>query len=228
MQLAKELALEVASIEIGGTTVFLEDCENRLVLVKIYEAPNELPDTALFGRLCNYGRVLSFRRDKIAQFIDNGIRTARMTLCRHIPNIINVAGEIIRIWYPNQPKMCRNCGSPDHLVKECNSTRCFNCKKPGHRTDQCDEVRKCSVCLAEDHQMAGCPFVIHSANVENKRSEPKGESSDGAKSGEKKQDDAERQKKQQQRREEIKKKQEEEASKQRAQMQMQEKKRREQ
>ena len=224
-QLAKETALEAASIEIGGATVFLGDCENRLVLVKIYEAPNELPDTALIGRLCYYGRVLSFRRDKIAQFIDNGVRTARMTLTRHIPNIINVAGEIIRIWYPNQPKTCRNCGSPDHLVKDCDSTRCFNCEKPGHRTNQCEEVRKCSVCLAEDHQIAGCPFVIHSANVENKKSEPKGEAS--AKAGEKKPDDPERKKKQQQRREELKKKQEEEASKQRAQMQMQEKKRRE-
>lgn len=39
-QLAKETALEVASVEIGGSTVFLGDCENRLVLVKIYEAPS--------------------------------------------------------------------------------------------------------------------------------------------------------------------------------------------
>ena len=46
-QCAKEMALEVSSVEIGGTTVFLGDCENRLVLVKIYEAPAELPDTVV-------------------------------------------------------------------------------------------------------------------------------------------------------------------------------------
>ena len=34
-RLAKEAALEVSSVEIGGTTVFLGDCENRLVLVEI-------------------------------------------------------------------------------------------------------------------------------------------------------------------------------------------------
>ena len=62
-QLAKETALEVASLEIGGTTVFLGDCENRLVKVKIYEAPAELPDTVVIGRLSHYGRVRSFRRD---------------------------------------------------------------------------------------------------------------------------------------------------------------------
>ena len=31
-------------METAGTTVFLGDCENRLVLVKIYEAAAELPD----------------------------------------------------------------------------------------------------------------------------------------------------------------------------------------
>lgn len=56
----KEAALEVASLEIGGTTVFLGDCEHRLVLVKVCEAPAALPDTAVIGRLSHYGRVLSF------------------------------------------------------------------------------------------------------------------------------------------------------------------------
>ena len=52
---AKELALEKASIQVAGYTVFLGDCENRLVLVKVYEAPNELPDTAIIGCLSHYG-----------------------------------------------------------------------------------------------------------------------------------------------------------------------------
>lgn len=102
----KEAALEVASLEIGGTTVFLGNCEHRLVLVKVYEAPAALPDTAVIGRLSHYGRVLSFRRDRITEDIDNGVRTARMELRRHIPSIINLAGELLRIWYPSQPKTC--------------------------------------------------------------------------------------------------------------------------
>ena len=94
-QLAKETALEVACVTIAGSTVFLGDCENRLVLVKIYEAPAELPDTAVIGRLSYYRRVLSFLRDKVAQLIDNGVCTARMSLSRHIPSIINLGGEFI-------------------------------------------------------------------------------------------------------------------------------------
>ena len=70
-QLEKETALEVASIQIGGSTVFLGDCENRLVLVKIYEAPRELPDTTVIGCLSYYGRVLSFRRDRVPSLTED-------------------------------------------------------------------------------------------------------------------------------------------------------------
>ena len=165
-QWAKEMALEVSSVEIGGTTVFLGDCKNRLVLVKVYEAPAELPDTVVIGRLSHYGRVMSFRRDKIAQFIESGVRTARMALHRPIPSIINLAGEYVRVWYPNQPKTCRNCGSPDHLVKDCNSVRCFNCEQPGHRLENCEEPSKCTVCKSVDHRLAECPFILFSANID--------------------------------------------------------------
>lgn len=166
-QLAKETALEVSSLEIGGTTVFLGDCENRLVLVKIFEAPAELPDTVVIGRLQHYGQVLSFRRDKIAQFIESGVRTARMRLHRHIPSVLNLAGEIVRVWYPNQPKSCRNCGSLDHLVRDCQSTCCFNCEKPGHRSEKCQEEPKCMCCKSEEHKLADCPYVKYSAKVDN-------------------------------------------------------------
>ena len=165
-QLSKDAALEVSSVEIGGTTVFLGDCENRLVLVKIFEAPAELPDTVVIGRLQHYGQVLSFRRDKIAQFIESGVRTARMRLHRHISSVLNIAGEIVRIWYPNQPKSCRNCGGLDHLAKECKSARCFNCEKPGHRTEKCDVDPKCTCCKSDDHRLTDCPFVKYSANVD--------------------------------------------------------------
>ena len=166
-RLAKEAALEVSSVDIGGTTVFLGDCENRLVLVKIYEAPAEMPDTVVIGRLSYYGRVMSFRRDKIAQFIESGVRTARMAIHQPIPSIINLAGEYVRVWYPNQPKTCRNCGSPDHLVKDCSSVRCFNCERPGHRLEECQEEPKCTVCKSEEHRLAECPFVLYSANIDN-------------------------------------------------------------
>ena len=89
-----------------------------------------------------------------------------MALHQHIPSIINLAGEYVRIWYPNQPKTCQNCGSPDHLVNHCTSVRCFNCKRPGHCLESCEEGCKCTVCKSEDHHLAECPFVFLSANVD--------------------------------------------------------------
>lgn len=206
-QLAKETALEVSSLEIGGTTVFLGDCENRLVLVKVFEAPAELPDTVVIGRLQHYGQVLSFRRDKIAQFIESGVRTARMRLHRHIPSVLNLAGEIVRVWYPNQPKSCRNCGALDHLVRDCQSTRCFNCENPGHRSEKCHEEPKCTCCRSEEHKLADCPYVKFSANVDNTPKEQ---------SEEEKQNEKEKYKQ----RVEREKKKREAANKQHAQMQM--------
>lgn len=164
--ITKEDALEVATIEIGGVPVFLGDCENRVVLVKIYEAPAELPDTALIGRLSYYRRVLSFRRDRIADSINNGVRTARMRLHRHVPSTINLASEFIRIWYPTQPKTCRNCGSDEHMVKHCDSMRCFNCEQPGHHSRNCELPVLCTVCKDGEHDLNNCPFVLYSANID--------------------------------------------------------------
>ncbi|XP_022809299.1 MAP7 domain-containing protein 2-like [Stylophora pistillata] len=42
---AKEAALEIQHVTMSGLSVFLGDCDNHLALVKIYEAPAELPDT---------------------------------------------------------------------------------------------------------------------------------------------------------------------------------------
>jgi len=75
---AKNAALGVNSVSIACCTVFLGDCENRLQIVKIYEAPQEMLDMVIIGRLSRYGKVFSFRRDKVADCIYNGIRTARM------------------------------------------------------------------------------------------------------------------------------------------------------
>ena len=72
-QVTKKAALEATNFEINGTTVFLGSCEHCLVLVKIYEAPAELPDMALIGHLSHYGGVLSYRRDKIADNIESGM-----------------------------------------------------------------------------------------------------------------------------------------------------------
>lgn len=97
------------------------------MIVKIYDAPNELPDTVLIGRLSYYGKVLSFRRDCIALGVYNGVRSARMRLSRPIPSSMRIVGEQVMIFYESQPRTCRRCGGECHVANGCKAPRCFNC-----------------------------------------------------------------------------------------------------
>ena len=162
---SKTAALNEQSVTISGCVVFLGDCENKVTIVKLYELPTELPDSLIIGRLSHYGRVFSFRRDRIAEGIFNGVRTARMVLDRPIPGQTFIAGEFARIWYPGQPKTCRKCGAEGHLAASCKSQRCFNCEQPGHRSDDCPLSPLCRVCLADSHPTPECPYIYYSSNV---------------------------------------------------------------
>ena len=161
----KDAAMNEHSIDIAGCSVLIGDCESRVSIVKIYELPDELPDSVVIGRLSHYGRVISFRSDHVADTILNGVRTARMFIDRPIPSQTFIAGEFARLWYPSQPKTCWKCGSEDHLAAVCKSQRCYNCERPGHRAEQCDMPALCRVCLSDAHDISACPFVYYSSNV---------------------------------------------------------------
>ena len=57
---AKEQILSIWSITIANQVVFVGDCDNKVSLLKVYNAPNEMPDSVIIGRLSTYGTVLSF------------------------------------------------------------------------------------------------------------------------------------------------------------------------
>ena len=136
----KDAALNEQSIKIAGCSVLLGDCENKVSIVKIYELPDELPNSVVIDCLSHYHRVISFRRDRVADAIFNGVGTARMSIERPIPAQAFIAGEseFCQFWYPSQPKTCRKCGAEDHLAAACKAQRCFNCERPGHHAKQCD------------------------------------------------------------------------------------------
>ena len=83
----KDAALNEHSITIAGCSVLLGDCENRVSIVKLYELPDEMPDSVVIGRLAHYGRPRG--------------RTARMFIERPIPAQTFIAGEFVRFWYPS-------------------------------------------------------------------------------------------------------------------------------
>ena len=163
---AKSQILSSWDIEVCGYRAFVADCDHKISIVKIYNAPNEMPDSVLIGRLSVYGTVLSFRRDLVNDSVFNGIRTARMEIKHDIPSTVRIVGEFIKFWYPGQPKSCRRCGDLDHLIKDCVNIRCFNCEQSGHRVEQCPERPMCSICRSTSHPVRNCPYFLYSVNVE--------------------------------------------------------------
>ena len=141
----KDYALEISTVTICGCEVFLGDAENKTVIVKIYESPNELSDTVLIGRLSYYGKVLSFRRDCIAVGFYNGVRTARLRLSRAIPSSLQIVSEQVMVFYESQPRTCRRCGGEGHVANGCKAPCCFNCDGAGHCADDCPKPVLCNV-----------------------------------------------------------------------------------
>ena len=125
-----------------------------------------MPDSVIIGRLSSYGSVLSFRRDHAPDAIYNGVRTARMEIKQDIPSTVRITGELIKFWYPGQPKSCHRCGDLDHLIKDCRNIRCFNCEQSGHRVEECEKAPMCSICRSIDHVVCDWPYLLFSANVE--------------------------------------------------------------
>ena len=165
-----DAALNEHSSSFAGCSILLGDCENKVSIVKIYELPDEMPDSVVIGRLAHYGRVISFRHDCVADTILNVVHTARMFIERPIPAQTFIANEFVHFWYPSQPKTCRKCGSEDHLTAACKSQRCFNCERPGHRAEQCNMLALCRVCLADSHETSTCLFVHYSSNMTSAKS----------------------------------------------------------
>jgi len=131
----------------------------RLTFVNVYDAPHELPDSAIRERLSAYGRIYSIRRGKCQEYPDvfNGVRHLRMALFSDIPCFIRFGKFQVRVKYDNQPKTCRKCGSDGHLIKDCRNTICFNCDQIGHVSRDCPESSKCCICKDTSHYAIDCP-----------------------------------------------------------------------
>ena len=101
---AKSLILSSWDIEVCGYRAFAADCDHKISIVKIYNAPNEIQDSVIIGTLSVYRTVLLFHGDLVNDSVFNGIRTARVEIKHDIPSTVRIVGEFIKFWYPRQPK----------------------------------------------------------------------------------------------------------------------------
>ena len=73
----------------------------RVTFVNVYDAPHELPDSAIEVRLAKFGTILSVRRGKCQEFPDvfNGVRHVRMLLDHAIPCYLRFGRFQVRVKY---------------------------------------------------------------------------------------------------------------------------------
>ena len=131
------------------------------IYVTVRDAPWELPDELIKHRLEQYGRVYSIRRafnqSLLPEKVPDGRRVLRMIVSQPIPPFMKFGPFLVRIFYPQQPRVCWKCNSPDHIGRACPEYYCFNCDQTGHQSHACEERIKCSLCKSEEHLAIDCP-----------------------------------------------------------------------
>ena len=154
----RDLFLRRSSFVVRRGRLVTHPGSRRLLFVTIYDAPHELPDSAIEHRLGKYCRIFSSRRGKVSGYPDvfNGLRHLRMDIVSHIPCFLRFSKYQIRVKYDGQLTMCRRCNARDHLFKDCKNKICFNCDSIGHHARMCPEDMRCCICKEEGHLAIDC------------------------------------------------------------------------
>ncbi len=134
-----------------------------LEYLTIFDAPYELPDSAIVERLKPFCNVVSKRWNRVQGYPDvcNGIRTYRVRLLRSVPCYLRFGKFQLRLQHAGQVKTCRRCGMHDHLARDCTNEICFNCDTVGHVARSCPEEMRCCICKDPGHRAIDCPFSWH-------------------------------------------------------------------
>ena len=149
----------LSSFVIGQRPHVLHPLPRPVTFMTVYDAPNELPPSALQARLSKYGKAFLQRLGKLQEFpgVLNGLRHVCMDIRTPIPFYLRFGKFLLRVYYDGQLKTCCKCNASDHLGKDCNNTVCFNCDTIGHTAKECKENVRCCICKFEEHMAIECP-----------------------------------------------------------------------
>ena len=146
-------------MQIGTRHYAINDGDNRLTYLNIYDAPYELTDSAIAHRLEPFCEVVHMRRGRFsANHVFNGNRHYRVRIHHAIPSYLHFGKFLVRLSHDGQEHTCRRCNRVGHFANECPNTFCFNCEKLGHKAGECTNPELCCICKSEGHRARYCPL----------------------------------------------------------------------
>jgi hypothetical protein len=91
--------------------------------VRVANLTPELSGTIISTSLAKYGVILDIQAESWSKqcryVVANGIRIVTMTIQKHLPSHINIAGCRALTSYEGQPKSCYGCGATDRMYQVC-------------------------------------------------------------------------------------------------------------
>ena len=158
----KERFVRSSVLKVNGAPYAIQDVDRPLTFVQIFDAPHELPDSAIIQRLADYCEVVTYRRgffrDPGWENVQDGSRHYRVRMKKPIPSYMRFGKQFTQFRYVGQPKTCRLCHSASHFANACHTIICFNCEKTGHLASDCPAPIACNICKATTHLARKCPF----------------------------------------------------------------------
>jgi len=102
--------------------------------VSLANLPPETPDEELSFAFSQYGEIKEMQREvwsKANRYkVFTGVRIVVITLTKHIPSHIMIAGHRGLVSYEGQPTTCYGCGETGHFNQVCPKRRRVGLKRP--------------------------------------------------------------------------------------------------
>ena len=158
----KDEFLKKSFLNVRGSPFALQDVDRPLTYLQVFDAPHEMPDTAIISRLSKFCDVVSHRRGMFRfegwENVQDGVRHYRVQIKQPIPSFMRFGKALVHFRYEGQPRTCRHCHQTGHIAKTCHTVICFNCEQTGHLASDCPEPLLCNICKSDEHKAKDCPF----------------------------------------------------------------------
>ena len=155
--------LSKSSFVTPGCSYAPNDSERPLTFLTVYDAPYELPETAIIHRLSPYREAVwhHWGTYKNQDGVFNGLQHFRVRIQFAVPSYLCFGKFLLRLYHDGQTRTCRCCNRSGRNAADCRKSVSFNCDALGHMARECIRPMYCCICKSGQHLARTCPFSWH-------------------------------------------------------------------